>query len=57
MVSEVAQLMQGHQEQSNVQSMEETITMMTSMRAFESYQKAMKNYFTIDSKAAEIGSL
>ncbi|MCD6526707.1 MAG: flagellar hook basal-body protein [Desulfuromonas sp.] len=57
MVSEGAQLMQGHQEQSNVQSMEETITMMTSMRAFESYQKAMKNYFTIDSKAAEIGSL
>ncbi len=52
-----AQLFQRRLEQSNVNSMEETTVMMTSMRAFESYQKAMKNYFTLDAKADEIGSL
>ncbi|MDY0191438.1 MAG: flagellar hook basal-body protein [Desulfuromonas sp.] len=52
-----AQLFQRRLEQSNVGSMQETTIMMTSMRAFESYQKAMKNYFTIESKADEIGSL
>lgn len=52
-----AQLFQRRLEQSNVKSMEETTVMMTSMRAFESYQKAMKNYFTIDAKADDIGSL
>jgi len=51
------QLMQRNLERSNVKSMEETVIMMTSMRAFESYQKAMKNYYTIDGKADDIGSL
>lgn len=55
--SEDMQLMQGHLEQSNVKSMEETTIMMTNLRAFESYQKAMKNYFTAFSKADDIGSL
>lgn len=56
-VSAGAQTFQRRLEQSNVKSMEETTVMMTSMRAFESYQKAMKNYFTLDAKADEIGSL
>jgi len=56
-VSTNAQLFQRRLEQSNVKSMEETTVMMTSMRAFESYQKAMKNYLSIDAKADEIGSL
>lgn len=56
-VNDQAQLMQRNLERSNVKSMEETVTMMTSLRAFESYQKAMKNYYTIDAKADEIGSL
>lgn len=51
------QFMQHNLERSNVKSMEETVILMTSMRAFESYQKAMKNYYTIDGKADEIGSL
>nr|WP_320050103.1 flagellar hook basal-body protein [uncultured Desulfuromonas sp.] len=52
-----SQLMQGHLEQSNVKSIEETTLMMTSLRAFENYQKAMKNYFTLESKMDDIGSL
>jgi len=52
-----SQVMQGHLEQSNVKAIEETTLMMTSLRAFENYQKAMKNYFTLESKVNEIGSL
>jgi len=55
--SDNGQVMQRYLERSNVKSMEETVIMMTSLRAFESYQKAMKNYYTIDAKADEIGSL
>lgn len=55
--SESSKLMQRSLERSNVKSMEETVIMMTSLRAFESYQKAMKNFYTIDAKADEIGSL
>ncbi len=51
------QLFQGSLERSNVKTMEETTIMMTSMRAFENYQKTMKNYFDLDAKANEIGSL
>ena len=56
-LNEKAQVMQGRLERSNVKTMEETILMMTSLRGFESYQKAMKNYYTIDAKADDIGSL
>ncbi len=52
-----SQILQGHLEQSNVNAMEETTLMMTSLRAFESYQKAMKNYLDLESKVTEIGSL
>jgi flagellar basal body rod protein FlgG len=55
--SDNSQVMQRYLERSNVKSMEETVIMMTSLRAFESYQKAMKNYYTIDAKANDIGSL
>lgn len=52
-----AQLMQGDLEQSNVKAMQETASMMTSLRGFESYQKAIKTYSTINSKMDDIGSL
>ncbi|OQY16674.1 MAG: flagellar basal-body rod protein FlgF [Desulfobacteraceae bacterium 4572_35.1] len=52
-----AQILQHHLEGSNVQSMQEVVVMMTSMRGFESYQKAMKNYFSIEEKTNEIGAL
>ena len=56
-VTDQVQVMQHNLERSNVKSMEETVIMMTSLRAFESYQKAMKNYYTINAKADDIGSL
>ena len=56
-VNEKARVIQGSLERSNVKTMQETILMMTSLRGFESYQKAMKNYYTIDAKADDIGSL
>ena len=40
-----------------MESMQEVVVMMTSMRGFESYQKAMKNYFDIAAKTNEIGTL
>ncbi|PLX91411.1 MAG: hypothetical protein C0620_11420 [Desulfuromonas sp.] len=52
-----SQILQGHLEQSNVNAMEETTLMMTSLRAFESYQKAMKNYLDLESKINDIGIL
>ncbi len=55
--SKDGRLLQRHLEGSNVQSMQEVVVMMTSMRGFESYQKAMKNYFSIEEKTNEIGAL
>ncbi|MEA3466151.1 MAG: flagellar hook basal-body protein [Thermodesulfobacteriota bacterium] len=56
-LNDKAQIVQGNLERSNVKTMEETILMMTSLRGFESYQKAMKNYYSIDARADDIGSL
>ncbi|OQY18224.1 MAG: hypothetical protein B6I36_07455 [Desulfobacteraceae bacterium 4572_35.1] len=56
-LSSGAQIFQRRLEASNVRSMEEVTVMMTGMREFESYQKAMKNYYALEQKAAELGSL
>lgn len=51
------QVIQGRLEGSNVNTVEEMALMMEGLRAFESYQKMIKTYGTIDSKADELGSL
>ncbi|MBN2644240.1 MAG: flagellar hook basal-body protein [Desulfuromonadaceae bacterium] len=51
-----SQVMQGHLEQSNVKMMEETALMMSNLRSFEAYEKAMKNYHEVNAKALEIAA-
>ncbi len=51
------QILQGHLEAANVQSMEEVVLMMESLRIFEAGQKAIKTYDTLASKADELGSV
>ncbi len=56
-VVDTSQILQGHLEGSNVNIVEEMALMMDGLRAFEAYQKMIKRYGTIKSKADELGSL
>lgn len=52
-----SQVLQGSQERSNVNMMEEAALMMTNMRVYESYNKALKNYYDLNAKRSEIATL
>lgn len=52
-----AQVLQGNLEGSNVNVMEEAALMMTNMRIYESYNKALKNYYDLNAKRSEIATL
>lgn len=54
---EEPKLIRGNLEGSNVNLMQEMALMMNSLRSFEAYQKILKTYKEIGSKANEIGSL
>ncbi len=51
------QLLQGQQEESNINMMQQVAFMVESMRSFEACQGAIKTYSEMASKANEIGSL
>lgn len=51
------QVLQGHQEESNVNMNQEITHMIASLRAFEACQGALKTYHELAGKANEIGSL
>ncbi|MFA5701690.1 MAG: flagellar basal-body rod protein FlgF [Desulfuromonas sp.] len=52
-----SQIVQGSLERSNVNLMQETALMISNMRSFESYNKVMKNYYDLNAKRGEIGTL
>jgi flagellar basal body rod protein FlgG len=52
-----SQVVQGSLERSNVNMMEETALMMSNMRVYESYSKALKNYYELNAKRSEIATL
>lgn len=52
-----SQILQGSMERSNVNIMEETALMTANMRIFESYNKALKNYYDLNAKRSEIATL
>lgn len=52
-----SQMLQGSLESSNVNMMEEAALMMTNMRVYESYNKALKNYYDLNAKRSEIATL
>ena len=56
-VAERPRILRGYLETSNVNMMQEMTLMMEALRTFETYQKLIKTYGTIGSKADEIGSL
>lgn len=56
-VAERPRILRGILETSNVNMMQEMTLMMEALRTFETYQKLIKTYGTIGSKADEIGSL
>ncbi|MCA1796763.1 MAG: flagellar hook basal-body protein [Geobacteraceae bacterium] len=51
------QVLQGSLERSNVNLMEEAALMMSNMRVYESYNKALKNYYDLNAKRSEIATL
>lgn len=51
------QVLQGSLERSNVNMMEEAALMMSNMRVYESYNKALKNYYDLNAKRSEIATL
>ncbi len=51
------QVMQGSIEESNVNIMQEMARMVETMRAFETSQKAIKNYGEISAKLSELGTI
>ena len=51
------EMLQGYMEGSNVNIMQETARMVSTMRVFESAQKALSAYDNMDSKLAELGNL
>lgn len=51
-----SQVQQGYLEQSNVNSMEEMAQLISNLRNFEAYQKAMKNYHELSIKVHEIAA-
>ncbi len=51
------EMLQGYLEGSNVNIMQETARMVSTMRVFESAQKALSAYDNMDSKLAELGSI
>ena len=55
--SQGSQMLQGSLERSNVNTMEEAALMMTNMRVYESYNKALKNYYDLNAKRSEIATL
>ena len=55
--AEDVQILQGSLERSNVNIMEEAALMMSNMRSFESYNKALKNYYELNGKVNDIGTL
>ncbi len=52
-----SQVLQGSLERSNVNLMEEAALMMSNMRVYESYNKALKNYYDLNAKRSEIATL
>jgi len=52
-----SRVLQGSLERSNVNMMEEATLMMTNMRVYESYNKALKNYYDLNAKRSEIATL
>jgi flagellar basal body rod protein FlgG len=52
-----ARIVAKHLENSNVQPLQEMTKMIDSLRAFEAYQKILKTYSTLSSKAHELGSI
>ncbi len=52
-----SRILQGSLERSNVNLMQETALMISNMRSFESYNKVMKNYYDLNSKSNELGTL
>lgn len=52
-----SRLQQGSVERSNVNLMEEAALMISNMRVYESYHKALKNYYDLNAKRNEIATL
>ena len=54
---EASRVLQGNLETSNVNMMEEMTTMINNQRSFETHNKMLESYATIDAKLDELGSI